>query len=291
MRRNLEPTFPFPSPSSDSVRTRHSWIHRSALFCGLTVALAVLLGGCDESAPPSTITVNSLSDVMDAPPGTLTLRGALARAASGQRIDFDAGLDGETIALSIVGAPHTVLKGEVMGIRMEPSGPVSYLVGYFERDYGASALYARKNVLLDASALPSGITIAWTGGSASRARVLGVYGNLTLRNIAITGGHNVAEDISTSDPDAQPWTLSRGGGVAVWGVARLSDCEIYDNHLEGDFDASRDRGAFGGGVYANVVEIERCTIAGNSVVGGGAAGGGVFSVGGAASSKRRARCA
>ena len=121
-----------------------------------------------------------------------------------------------------------------MGIRNEPSGPVSFLEGYFDRDYGRSALYARKNVVIDASSLPSGITIAWMGGAADPARVLAVYGDLTLRDVSITGGVNAAEDISASDPD-QPWTLARGGGVAVWGLARLSDCEIFDNHVQGRF--------------------------------------------------------
>jgi len=93
----------------------------------------------------------------------------------------------------------------------------------------------------------------------------------------------VAEDISTGDPDDQPWTLGRGGGVTVWGVAWLLDCKLYNNYCEGDFESSRDRGAFGGGLYANIVDMQNCVVSGNSVLGGGAAGGGVFSVGGAGS--------
>jgi hypothetical protein len=211
----------------------------------------------------------------------VTLRSALASAQSGQRITFDPALDGGTIALSIVDAEHTVLKGEVMGMRDEPSGPVSYLEGYFDRDYGRSALYARKDVVLDASNLPRGITLAWAMGTQPAARVLAVYGNLTLTNVAITGGHSVAEQLTVVNPDDQPWTLGRGGAVAVWGVARLSDCRLYDNHAEGDFDSSRDRGAFGGAVYADIVDISRCVISGNSAAGAGAAGGGVYAVGGA----------
>lgn len=262
---------------------------------GVLLALAALVlvasglgacgGGSSGGGGTSTaVVVDTLLDADTAPPGAMTLRAALDEANSGQPIEFAPELDGGTIALSIVGEEQTVLRAEVMGIRDEPSGPVSYLVGYFDRDYGRSALYARKNVVIDASALPSGITIAWTGGVQDPARVLAVYGDLTLRNVAITGGVNIAEPLSTSGPDDQPWTLARGGGVAVWGRARLSDCQIYDNHVEGDFDPSRDRGAFGGGVYANIVEMERCTVSGNSVLGGGAAGGGVYSVGGAQTS-------
>jgi hypothetical protein len=95
----------------------------------------------------------------------------------------------------------------------------------------------------------------------------------------------VAEDISTGDQNDQPWTLARGGAVAVWGVARLVDCRLHGNHVEGDFDSSRDRGAFGGAVYADIVEMQRCVVSGNSALGGGAAGGGVYSVGGAQNRK------
>ena len=250
------------------------------LFAGLSAAFLLLsfalLTGCGGNGGSSSsrlagapLVVDTLFDEGTAPAGSMTLRQALAEAQSGQPIEFDPALDGGTIELSIVGEPHSILKGEVMGIRDEPSGPVSYLEGYFDRDYGRSALYARKDVVIDASDLPAGITIAWTGGNADPARVLAVYGDLTLRKVSVTGGVNMAEDISTSDPDAQPWTLARGGGLAVWGLARLSDCEIFDNHVQGDFDSSRDRGAFGGGVYANNLVIERCVVSGNSVVGGG----------------------
>ena len=252
-------------------------------------ALAFLMAcsGGDGDGPPSTggsaLVVTSLLDSASPPAGTVTLRSALANAGSGQAIRFDRGLDGGTIALSIVADEHTRLKGEVMGLRDEPSGPVSYLVGWFDRDYGRSALVARKNVVIDASDLPSGITLAWTGGVP--ARVLAVEGNLTLVNVDITGGHSVTEKLAVVKPDDQPWTLARGGAVAVWGVARLQDCRLYGNHVEGDFDSSRDRGAFGGAVYADIVEMQRCVVSGNSALGGGAAGGGVYSVGGAGNSR------
>jgi hypothetical protein len=257
--------------------TRMTRMMRHLISC-LILSLAIAALGCDDTLPP--IVVNSLEDVAESPKGTVTLRSALRQAASGQAIVFDEHLDGGTIELSLVDAEHSRLGGEVMGIRMEPSGPVSYLVGWFERDYGRSALYARKDVVIDASDLASGITLAWTGAEGDDARVLAVFGDLVLINVSITGGRSVTEDISTGDPDDQPWTLARGAGVAVWGVAWLEDCRIHDNHARGDFDQSRDRGAFGGGVYADVVRMKRCVVSGNTVVGAGAAGGGVFSVGG-----------
>jgi hypothetical protein len=246
--------------------------------------LLLLAAGCHSDSDRdsfSDLVVNSLEDLENPPAGTVTLRSALALAAGGQRIVFDESLDGGTVELSIVGEEHTVLKGEVMGMRDSPTGPISYLVGYFDRDYGRSALYARKNVIIDASDLPSGITLEWTGGEGNPARVLAVYGDLVLSNVSVTAGISVAEELPTSDPDDQPWTLARGGALAVWGVARLVDCQLYDNHLQGDFDSSRDRGAFGGGLYANVVDMDNCVVSGNTVVGAGAAGGGVYSVGGA----------
>lgn len=230
------------------------------------------------------VTVNSLEDMESPPAGTMTLRAALEIAAPGQPIVFDPSLDGGEILLSVVGESHSVLKGEVMGIREEESGPVSYLVGYFDRDYGPSALYAHKDVVIDASALGSGITLKWTGGEDVPARVLAVYGDLTLTNVSITGGRSVTEPIPTENPEDQPHTLGRGGALAVWGKATLKDCRLFDNHCVGDFESSRDRGAFGGGLYADIVDMKNCVVSGNTVTGAGAAGGGVYSVGGAESS-------
>jgi hypothetical protein len=250
-----------------------------------TLFAALFVTECDP------IVVNSLEDMENPPEGTVTLRSALASALPNQPIVFDASLDGGTIGLSIVGEEHTVLKGEVMGMREEPSGPVSYLVGYFKRDYGRSALYARKNVVIDASSLPSGITLAWTGGEENPARVLAVRGNLTMTNVSVTGGWSVAEALPPPDPDDEHGQLStraRGAGLAVWGVAQLEDCKIYDNHCKREPSVparSRDAGVFGGGIFADIVGMNKCVVSGNSVSASGVSGGGVFSVGGAQSSK------
>ncbi len=252
-------------------------------------ALAILLGTTGW-LPENAIVVNTLEDLEDPPPGVVTLRSALASAEDGQIIRFARRLDGGTIELSVVGEEHSVLKGEVMGMREEESGPVSYLVGYFERDYGRSALYARKNVVIDASSLRSGITLKWIGGESDPARVLAVYGNLTMRGVSVTGGWSVAEELApgSGDEHEQLSTRARGAGVAVWGVARLTRCRIYDNHCKRDASVparSRDAGAFGGGVYADIVELEDCVVGGNSVSASGVSGGGVFSVGGAEASE------
>jgi hypothetical protein len=259
-------------------------VPRIAALAAAFIGLAACSGGGSSSSGErpqvSPLVVTSLLDEAAPAAGTVTLRSALAAAPSGQAITFDLRLDGATLSLTQVAEEHTRLKGEVMGIREEPSGPVSYLVGYLERDYGRSALYARKDVVIDASALPRGITIAWSGGDSPGARVLAVDGDLTLVNVSISGGRSVAEPLPVGAPTDQPWTLARGGALAVWGVARLRDCRFHDNHVQGDFEASRDRGAFGGAVYANLLEMQRCVVAGNTALGAGAAGGGVFVVGG-----------
>jgi hypothetical protein len=253
-----------------------------ALMC-----LAVLTAGCGGSSDNGgggsslpAIVVNSLLDDASPPSGTVTLRSGIANAASGQRIVFDESLDGGTINLIFVAEEHTVLTGEVMGF--DEANNISYLVGYHDRDYGKSALFAGKNVIIDASELADGITVNWNGPDS--ARVLAVAGDLTLINVAITGGHSVfdvAADIGQHPDDNQTSTLARGAGIAVWGVATLADCMIYDNHAVGDdADTSRDGGAYGGGVYADTVVMDNCIVAGNTVAGAGAAGGGVFSVGG-----------
>ncbi len=236
-------------------------------------------GGGGGSSRPEII-VNSLLDDASPPAGTVTLRSALASAASRQRISFDESLNGGTIDLIYVAEEHTVLTGEVMGF--DDANNISYLVGYHDRDYGKSALFADKHVVIDASGLADGITLNWNG--ADSARVLAVAGDLTLINVAVTGGNSVfdvAADIGQHPDDNQASTLARGAGVAVWGTATLIDCKVYDNHAVGDdADTSRDGGAYGGGVYADTVFMDNCVVAGNTVAGAGAAGGGVFAVGG-----------
>ena len=255
----IQSTANHPYPMRANPPLPHSMeetVMRKSLTFLAVLLMALLIAGCDIT--DYGIVVNSLEDVEEPPEGMVTLRSALALAEDGKPIVFHPSLNGGTIELSIVGAEATVLRGEVMGMKDEPSGPVSYLEGYFNRNYGKSALYARKNVIIDASALPLGITLSWAGGPATQARVLAVYGDLTMINVAVTGGRSVAEKIVTDNSDRQPWTLGRGGGVAVWGTARLVNCKLYNNYCEGDFESSRDRGAYGGGLYANIVDMEDC---------------------------------
>jgi len=232
-------------------------------------------GGTSSSHSEPPIVVTSLQDVEIPPAGTVTLRSALAQVKSGGTICFDPVLSGGTIDLTVVGADHSLLKGEVFSYN--PVERKWVFEGFQERDYGRSALYARKDVIIDASTLPAGITLQWTGGVASRARVLALYGNLTMKKVTITGGNAGYEAIAGG---SQPYTLARGGGLAVWGTATLDGCTLAGNLVSGDENPSRDRGAFGGGIYAERLVLNDCIISGNSATGFGAAGGGVYSVGG-----------
>lgn len=238
----------------------------------LALALVLAAGACSTTGegPRTEIVVNSLEDNAAPPAGTVTLRSAIASAGSNDAIVFDPALDGGTILLTIVGEEHSVLLGETY-----TAGVFS---GYAERDYGRSALYARKDLFIDASGLPNGVTVKWDGGEASRARVLAVFGDLTMRNVTVSSGYSLAVEIVGG---TQPYTLARGGGLAVWGLLTLEDCAIINSTCVGDTAASRDRGTYGGGIYANELELYDSVISGNRAMGAGAGGGGIYSVGGA----------
>ena len=244
----------------------------------LPLALILLAGGCapNDNPPNPDLVVNSLEDNAAPPSGTVTLRSAIAAAGAGDTITFDDSLDGGTILLSVVGAEHSTLMGEVYVNNV--------FSGYQERDYGKSALYADHSLTIDASDLPQGITFQWNGGGASHARVLAVYGDLTMRNVTISSGYSEAVAIVGG---TQPYTLARGGGLAVWGTAELYDCTIAGNTCFGESGSARDRGTYGGGIYANGLDLNDCVISGNSAIAYGAGGGGIYSVGGADHSNSR----
>ena len=63
----------------------------------LILFMALLTASCNGGSNSlSDLVVNSLEDLERPPAGTVTLRSALAGAAGGQRIVFDATLDGGT---------------------------------------------------------------------------------------------------------------------------------------------------------------------------------------------------
>ena len=258
---------PAPDKNPGNCR-RATLLLKALLFCWGLLACAGC--GTNGSTTTSTITVNSLVDADPPPGGTTTLRSAIREIGPGGTILFDPSLNGGTIPLGIVGSDNSLLMGEIYsGMTFQ---------GYGERNYGRSALYAAKNLAIDASALPDGITLTWTGGDSNRARVMAVYGNLIMKNVTISSGFSNAEPIVGG---TQAFTLARGGGLAVWGTATLDRCTISGNRCAGDNASSRDRGTYGGGIFANGLSMTNCVVSGNAVIGYGAAGGGIYSVGGA----------
>jgi hypothetical protein len=225
-------------------------------------------------ADNSYIVVNSLRDVETPDDAEVTLRSAVGALVDGGTIAFAPSLDNGTIDLSIVGEAHSMLRGEVY--TMVPGAGWRF-DDYQPRDYGASALYAAKSLTIDASMLPSGITLRWAGGDASRARVLAVLGDLTMNRVTIRDGFASAEALDNNA--AQPFTLARGGAVACWGWSSFDNCTFGENRVLGDLVGSRDRGAFGGAVYGDAIFMANCVVSGNRAEGYGAAGGGVYSVG------------
>ncbi|HEY5996648.1 MAG TPA: hypothetical protein VIU29_06470, partial [Candidatus Deferrimicrobiaceae bacterium] len=170
-------------------------------------------------ADNSYIVVNSLRDVETPGTGEVTLRAAVGALVDGGTIAFAPSLDNGTIDLSIVGEAHSMLRGEVY--TMVP-GVGWRFDDYQPRDYGASALYTAKTLTIDASMLPSGITLRWAGGDATRARVLAVLGNLTVNRVTFRDGFASAAPIDNNA--SQPFTLARGGAVACWGDASFDNC-------------------------------------------------------------------
>ena len=155
-----------------------------------------------------------------------------------------------------------------------PSGPVSYLVGYFDRDYGKSALYAQKIVAIDASNLSSGITLSWGGGVENPARVLAVYGHLTMTNVTITGGWSVAEELPPPDPamDIVPYSYEvevedqYGTPRPVNNLSDIGAYEYYSPPCFGDISGDSKDGDVDGAdlaaLVSNLTVVDLSTFAG-----------------------------
>ncbi|HSV74423.1 MAG TPA: hypothetical protein VLH79_11760, partial [Chthonomonadales bacterium] len=256
-------------PLGDMVMLRSHVVQR-AVGIAASLTIALLLAGCGSGGSRGLrIVVNSTDDEAVTRAPKVTLRAAIAQAGPNDTVVFAPALNGATINLTIVGEEHTMLPAEVYA--------GNAFAGYQVRNHGPSSLFADHNLMIDASNLPLGVTIRWAGGDANRARVLAVRGNLTMRNVTITGGHSAAVPIQGG---TQPFTLARGGGLAVWGLCKLERCTVWGNQCTGDDVVSRDRGVYGGGIYANDVELVDTVVSGNTVTGIGAGGGGIYSVGG-----------
>ena len=210
-------------------------------------------------------------------PGKMTIRAAVARVESGGASPSTRGSTARRIDL--VDRRRDRLDPAGRGVHDE-RGASGCSRGTRSATTAASALYADRSLTIDASALPNGITLAWAGGDASHARVLAVYGDLTMSNVTVTGGYAEAVPLPGDYP-AQPYTLARGGGVAVWGTATLD--QLRPRRQPGrrrQLRRAATAAPSAAAIYADTVDLTGCVVSGNSVTGYGGAGGGVYSVGG-----------
>ncbi len=151
----------------------------------------------------------------DSGPGSL--RDVIQSASPEVRITFAPSLSGQTISLS---------SGELL---------------------------INRNLTIDASSLPAGITL--NGNNSGRVFNLGA--NVILNSLTIRNGF---------DPN-------QGGGIYNRGVLTLNNCTLANNGGSGEIIPNQ-----GGGIYnANTLTINQCTLSGNAAN----YGGGIFNAAGA----------
>jgi uncharacterized protein (TIGR02597 family) len=174
----------------------------------------------------------------DTVPGSL--RQAIANAAAGETVDFDAGLSGGTITL------------------------------------GGSQLLIAKDLTVDASALPAGITIS--GNDSSRLFEVASGTSSALVDLTLTGGNGVGLSqsggggavMNQGELTLSGCTLSGnaavfGGGGAVFSFGSSSKLTMNQSTVSGNI------ASFGGGFLlrnSSLVTFEHCTISGNTGITG-----------------------
>ncbi len=228
----------------------------------LTFFLAFLAGAKLWAAD---ITVTSAANT-----GAGSLRNAIAAASSGDVIDFDSALAGQTIALT---------SGELV----IPTG---------------------KSLTIDGSTLAAGLTI--DGGGLSRLFQVDANAALTLHSLTLTGGKaaNGSHGADGIDRNGFPPRTGgagghgsqgqHGGGILNAGTLTLNRVTMSGNAAGnggngGDGGAGSPQGpggngaagGAGGAIYSlatGVVEIVNCTLANNAAGRGGYAGSGFFSM-------------
>ncbi len=144
-------------------------------------------------------------------PGTgLSLREALRDAPDGAGIVFDSALSGATLTLT------AALGGEIV---------------------------IEKNVTIDASSLPGGVTIS--GGGTSRLFCINSVQAVALHNLTLTGGNGVGTFGSAS-----------GGAIYSDSALTLTQCTLSGNSA----------GSRGGAIsnHYGTLTLRHCTLAGNS---------------------------
>ncbi len=247
----------------------------------------------DRNMLSTTWMVNTPLDVVDLGDNVLSLREAIqVEAISGDRIEFDSvAMNGETIAL---------LLGEIQ-FNSSLTIDASMLTNGLTIDAGGNGLAAGyTSRIFNITDLTSGtappevalIGLTLTGGDvASAGGAIRSEGLLTLQDCTVTdnaaaGGAGIAATTNYATLDIQSSHITgnqsstRGGGIAFYGTTlTLANTEIADNAANGVFSYYYTSNG-GGGIWANTatgsVELQSCTISGNSAA---ANGGGIFLLG------------
>jgi hypothetical protein len=219
------------------------------------------LEGLEDRTVPSTLTVTSAA--ADGSAGTL--RAEIAAATSGDTIDFDPSLAGQTITLT---------SGELLidtSLDIEGLGPDQLTVS----GGGNSPVF---DVSSGVTATLAGMTI--TGGAANDAFFDrfggGIFneGSLALNNCDIWG--NVAYGASgyaTSGGQGSPASNGLGGGIYMAaGTLTINNSSISGNEAHGGTGSNwaAAGNGYGGGLYiaGGTVSINNSVLEGNQAVGG-----------------------
>ena len=158
-------------------------------------------------------TTQDENDPSGTPGAGVSLREALRDAPDGAGIVFDSTLNGLTLTLT---------GGEIV---------------------------IAKNVTIDASSLPAGVTIS--GGGTSRIFTVNSGKTVALQNLTLTGGNGVGTVVGNN---------GNGGTIFNNGTLTLTRCTLSGNSA-----------TFGGAIYNDgTLTLTHCTLSGNSASQGGA---------------------
>ena len=230
------------------------------------------------SADAATLTVNSAADAGGTCPGTTcTLRQAIAMAASGDTINFAAGIT--TITLT---------SGELLinqAVTINGPGPKLLTV---QRDPAAAnfRIFDTAFVSLFSNITISGLTIS-NGSSTAGGGIYASRETLAITNCIISGNTAATGGGLYTDPNAQVTitnctfsgnTATNGGGIynVQSNTVTLTNCTISGNSATGGVGGSSNGG---GGVYngsGTALTLTNSTVFGNTT---GSVGGGVWNFG------------
>src|SRR5437762_10205150 len=246
---------------------------RIRIFRGALVAIGLV--GVLAPAQAATLTVNSAADAGGTCPGpSCTLRQAIATAASGDTINFAAGLTTITLtsdellinkSLTIIGPGANLLSVQ----RSAASGTPDFRIF----NIASTSINATFSGLTIANGKSSG-----SGGGIYNASTSTVnVANCTLSgNQATIGfGGGITHDSSGGTLNVTNCTLSGNFAGFAGGIFNNSGTVTITNSTISGNSTSND----GGGIFSNsgTVTITNSTISGNSAIAGGSSsGGGVY---------------